>query len=280
MAWETGCGADHLSHLLYSVVSQREINLTTVKDTDLQYKIFEAETNNGKVYRLLAPTAKPALFPCLSMAVNDNRYYINETSYSVNLSYIPEIDALVTNDAKIANKAMCILRVAGYDAMASSSATGLTYKNWAANSNGQVMPIFAPHKNNADAYRIGLNTIARRKNCWTHLPTISRDLKMSVKINVIDYVAFQNGEAIRRVSSIYRRVEKPIRMLREGEATTIEIKTQPSRLQYSYSDFRLAAIGGTTVAPLLVSQATTLLQQEDILQEEAGYAPQEEGMDV
>jgi hypothetical protein len=261
--WSTNAGYDHALHLYGDRVNQRDIIVSKADLDDNQYTFFESEVYGQRVIKMVAREVKPALFPCLSMAVNDKRFYLNELKYSATMGFNARKGCLVTTDARTVNKMLSILRVSGHDAVAFSSAEQRYYKNWAANSNGQVMPVFKPSDYEDDLYTINVGSIVARKRNWLHIPAITDKLALSVNIDIIDYVAFINGELQTRYVARYIPIRKPVGKLIDGDKTLVVVKTTPEKLAYNYTDFQLTTAADIPVVSQLVSEDTQTSQSID-----------------
>jgi len=172
LLWDTHTGVDCFSHLLATTPLANEV-IAEVVDNNIQgYEVYELLHRGERTVHLVCRELKPALFPILSMGINDDRYFNNSLEYSTSLFYDPYTHELTTVSSDDANKAMSLFRLGGINATMYDSSTGRALRNWAANSNGQVVPVLPPGRVGAATYKFPVQHLNARKNNWMTLPNI------------------------------------------------------------------------------------------------------------
>nr|WAK77450.1 MAG: capsid protein [Totiviridae sp.] len=219
--------------------SARAIEVTAVGGTT-GYALIEEKIGDRTRTRVLPRLARPALFPLLSMGVNDNRYYLNALDYTANFYANRVTQSLDFVNGNEANKLMSIFRVGGLDITVYDPKDKVYHKNWAANSNGQVMPLLNPDKNSKFGYYAEFESIVRRKNSWLKLGTLDGECQLNIKIRPVDYAFYENGKTIRSFVRKYQPVLTIPERLDEATAATFVYKTRRSLGEYYYKDFVIA----------------------------------------
>jgi hypothetical protein len=270
LIWLTNAGVDCYSHLLATEPAALSI-LAKVTDTELEgYDVYTTNANGEETVHVITKEVKPALFPVLSMGINDDRYFTNSLDYSSTLYVDHSVGVLATTDSDHMNKALSILRIGGYDAVMVDRLTGLSYRNWAANSNGQVMPMLPPKVKGKSTYIIPINTIVKRKRNWMDLGNLTDSVTLNAKINLVGYVIMTNGKMVSTYLPKYQNIKVYPKSMDKEEMVAVEMKTSATSIKYHYSGFMLAA--SQTEAPparlqllstdILGSQPTEILDTE------------------
>nr|UYL95681.1 MAG: capsid protein [Dali Totiv tick virus 1] len=265
--WDTNCGVDCYSHLLATTPIQHEILATVTDNMADGYEVYQVKHKDTKLVSVVSKDVKPALFPVLSMGINDDRYFINKKEYEVTLYHDPINETLSTVSSDDANKAMSIFRIGGYNATLIDRLTNKAMRNWASNSNGQVIPVLPPGLVGVSTYQFPTKYLNQRKNHWMTLPNIVEKLTMNVKIEVKGYVIMLNGKIVSGFMPPYKPIKVYPKAMTASNMTVIPLKTDPSLLKYRYQGFRLAA--SQVEAPVVhlhsLSMDTTDLQSSDPL---------------
>jgi hypothetical protein len=174
------------------------------------------------------------------MGINDNRYYINSLRFSAKAIYNPQTDSLLLPDTQNANRMLNALRIGGYDASVIDPHTGIKHWNWAANSNGQVMPMLVSNMDFPINYILPCHTLRRRQRSWMNLGWMTRGVTIEVSMEPKGYVAYVSGERIVTRGAPYVPIVRVPKPFAESQAATFVITTNDGRLNYQYADFSLA----------------------------------------
>jgi len=272
LLWDTHAGVDCYSHLLATTPLSNDVIAEVVDNVIDGYEVYETHHGGESTKHLVCRELKPALFPILSMGINDDRYFNNSLEYTTTLHLNTLTAELTTVSSDDANKAMSLFRLGGMNATLFDSATGRASRNWAANSNGQVVPVLPPGRVGASTYRFPIRYINARKNNWMTLPNIIDKLTMSAKINVKGYVIINNGKYVSGYMPRYRTITVYPKPLASDKMTALPMKTDPTALKYRFQGFSLAV--SQPRAPVVLSQSLPMditdLQQAEALAEEDG----------
>nr|WAK77496.1 MAG: capsid protein [Totiviridae sp.] len=272
--WDTPCGPNLTGGLLVDRPEARDIQV--IPKDDLQgYDAYTVKVKGEEVTRIRSKFMRPALFPVLSYGINDDRYYLNKKSYTAEMEFRPDIMSLVSSDADQVNKMMCIMRIAGLDCVVVDKFTGVRYQNWAANSNGQVMPIFNPNEKTS-AYVMPVNTITERRINWLPVMSVLTKMKLSVEIKVQDYIVFAGGRNVGTYNMVYRPVTHIPRPMVRQDVTDFIIKTGAQSSGYHYQDFLLATVGIPVEKETVPSLAPLAMEPSQPTEEQVLEAGQRE----
>lgn len=276
ISWFTNCGVDCYSHLLATTPVQHEILANVTDNTADEYEVYEVKHKDTRLVSVVSKDVKPALFPVLSMGINDDRFFINKKEYEVTLYYDDLNETLSTVSSDDANKAMSIFRIGGYNATMIDRMTNKAMRNWASNSNGQVIPVLPPGLVGVSTYQFPTKYLHQRKHNFMTLPNVTERLTMSVKIDITGYVIMLNGKMKSGFMPPYRPITVYPKAMTASNMTVVPLKTDPSLLKYRYQGFRLAASHENAPVVHLHSSFTdtTGLQSTDPLQGTDG-APEE-----
>lgn len=275
LLWDTNAGVDCYSHLLATSPLQIDVKVTQVDNSLYGYQVYETFASGERTTHLVCRELKPALFPILSMGINDDRYFNNSLEYSTKLYYNEVTEELTTTSSDHANKAMSLFRLGGFDATLIDGTTGRAMRNWAANSNGQVVPVLPPGIVGASTYKFPTRFLNKRKNSWMDLPNVVGELTMTAKIKIKGYVILQNGKFISNFLPAYRAITVYPKALSSESMTTIPMKTDPTALKYRYKGFTLAASQqNAPVVHLQSSPMDTIDSQPVELYHETDGAPE------
>lgn len=248
LKWDTVAGPDIVSELLTSEqVAQRDVNVN-LGDNYEGYEVFTRTTGTKTITSIRARYARPVLFPVLSMGINDNRYYLNALNYETHMTYDYVRQTYTSNSASDTNKMLVALRVAGYDATAIDVFNGRRHRNWAANSNGQVMPDV---RDNGvyNLFIIERSSIVKRKKSWADISFAGDKLSIKVSITPKTYATFLNGKLTSTVARRYSPViEMPIPSSSVNMSTAV-IRTNARLTKYMYKDFQLKESVDAEVIP-------------------------------
>lgn len=269
MCWDSNVGPVLTRSILCDEPVQRDIVVEKVGDVS-GYNLYRQTGDPESKLRLRSAVVAPALFPVLSMGINDDRYYLNKLNYSANMSYDPVTESLFTNSSSVANRMMNIMRITGNDVTVQDMITQIKHKNWAANSNGQVMPMFKPNEQ-FGAYRIKMTDIVARKKNWLKIDNVVGNLEISVAIRPKTYVIMLNGKFAEQAMSQYKPVKSIPKPLAAIEFTDVVLQTSSQNLPYNYKDFLLLApqlvnvVATSSLEPLANEQ---LRRQEPLIEED------------
>lgn len=237
---ETCAGPDFATPVIDAQIARpRDVWVDIVGDV-AGYLILKHEINGVPHYRVQSRDAKPVLHPILSIGINDQRYYINAHNYSAELKVSPTTGKLTTISGDQANKFMSILRIGGYDVLMRDLDTGLTHLNWAANSNGHVMPMFSKSEDGSTLYTVVPDSMKKRKNNWINIDGIVDRLKVTVNVEPYMHVLRINGEEDTTKCHRYKPLVDIPNKMDSGGGTGVIFKTKNTIGQYRYSDFILA----------------------------------------
>jgi hypothetical protein len=170
-----------------------------------------------------------------------------------------------------ANKMMNALRMGGIDATILDTVTGVKHRNWAANANGQVMPMLVANSAYQANYVIKCDSLQKRKHNWISIENLRRELGIQVSIKPTGYVTFMNGVLLSNRGQRYRPIRSMPRPMVEAEAATFVITTNDGTLNYRYSDFLMAekAVPPDAVErPVVPLGTTALLSTEQRIEED------------
>lgn len=247
LKWNSRSGPSYAHKLLsMAPAKQNDIYVDIVGNAN-GYNIMREEIDGQQVNRVVADSVKPVLFPVLSLGVNDDRFYMNALDYMFEARYSANMKAWYLENAKQANKAMSILRIAGWDAACVDTYTGERYKNWAANANGQVMPMIRD-TTGFSKYMIPAASLVRRDHCWLDLPLRPMDMKIRVKLDIKSYAIILNGRLVNIDCGEYSPVLEAPKVYSPGAATEVVLTTSGKMESYDYSDFTLV-MGHTAEQP-------------------------------
>jgi hypothetical protein len=269
--WSTGCGVDYTKHLTACEPIQNDIVVNINGDTS-GYEVYSYDVNGVSINKVICRDVKAALFPVLSMGINDDRYYLNALKYQVRLVYNPVNKCLTTTNSTDANKAMNIMRIMGYNALMTDMSTGLTYRNWASNANGHVMPQLPPNLNGVSAYVFPVDRLEKRANNWGDISCVASELTLGVSITKKGYVIYRNGKLVSVFNRRYHAITSMPKALSPVDSAVVVLKTNPDAVKYRYADFLLAATVMETPVSHLPSAPldTGLLRPSEELQEQDG----------
>lgn len=272
LIWQTNAGVDCYSHLLATEPAALAITARVVDKRLDGYEVYTTSALGENTVHVVTKEVKPALFPVLSMGINDDRYFTNSLEYSATLFADHSEGVLATTDSDHMNKAMSILRIGGYDAVMTDRLSGLSFRNWAANSNGQVMPMLPPGLKGKSTYVIPFNTIVKRKKHWMEIGNLTESVTMTAKIKLNGYVILTNGKMVSTYMPKYRSIITYPKSMDKEEMVAVEMKTSATAIKYRYAGFLLAA--SQVEAPPARSQllSTDILgsQPTETLSEEVG----------
>lgn len=241
LIWQSNSGVDCFSHLLATEPAAHSI-LAKVIDFNLDgYEVYTTSLDGSDVVHVVSKELKPALFPVLSMGINDDRYFVNSLEYTTTLYADHATSVLATTDSDQMNKAMSIFRIGGYDAVMIDRLTGLSFRNWAANSNGQVMPMLPPGMKGKSTYIIPFKTLNKRRKCWMDIGEITDKITLTAKIDLKGYVIMLNGKVVSTYLPAYRPINVYPKTMNKEETTLVEMKTSSTTIKYRYAGFTLAA---------------------------------------
>lgn len=262
-------GPDFAAPVLSAQYGQaREINVMAVGGT-AGYTLITERVGDKPVTRVMPRYARPAMFPLLSLGINDDRYYLNALNYTTRFWYDRVNKTLDFDDATEVNKAMAILRIGGYDAVVFDPREKVYHANWAANSNGQVMPQLRPGKAVKFPYSMRVADITKRKHNWLKLPTMDGEVSINIKISPVDYAAYRNGCTVRAFCRRYEPVlTVPDRMAADTAATFV-YRTKRRLGDYHYKDFIIAETdSGKQPYPLELSDIPKSQYSEQVIDQD------------
>lgn len=276
MAWHDNFGCAHFTRLLTSEPVPREVIFDWVsKPEPNSYHHVVVKTDTSSYMRLLSPRAEPALYPVLSMGINDDRFFLNKTHYTAMMHVNQNAQTLTTTNPREANKMMAMMRVAGYDITARAASSEKTVRNWAANSNGQVMPLFMPDDGAQDVYIVKVTDIVPRKMSWLAMPSLTGDVEFTCSIKPLSYVVMHNNQYTMDASVGFTYVRSPYgdAKLPNIHTAIAPVRTTPDALPYKYLDFRLAeqrlpTVAATPISALPVSENAHATDTEETLRAE------------
>jgi hypothetical protein len=280
MAWHDDYGCHHFTQLLQPEPTQRQVTFDWVGGlVDNAYQYITVASDTGAFKRLVSPRAEAAVYPVLSMGINDDRFFLNKTNYTAKMHVNARAQQLATTDPREANKMMAMMRVAGYDVTARAVLYGKTVRNWAANSNGQVMPMFMPEQDIEDVYAVKLTDIQQRAQHWLSLPNFTGNVKFTCGIKPRSYVILENGKFLHNASTGFTYVRSAYGdgKLPNVHTALAPVKTMPSALPYRYADFHLTEAPdppGAAIPSLSlpVTEAAQLTDTEETLRAEDAVA--------
>nr|WAK77567.1 MAG: capsid protein [Totiviridae sp.] len=276
LLWDTQAGVDCFSHLLATTPIQYDIIAQQVDNKIEGYEMYELKTGTEKTVHLVCRELKPAIFPVLSMGINDDRYFNNSLEYETTLYHNYATHDLTTVSSDDANKAMSIFRVGGYNATLIDTMSGRAMRNWAANSNGQVVPVLPPGIVGATTYKFPIRLLTKRSHCWMEIPNVIDKLHMTAKINIRGWVIMLNGKSVGGFMPTYKPITVYPKALGAEQMTVLPMKTDPTVLKYRYRGFTLAV--SQENAPVVHLQSSPMdtadLQPAEDYQEPVG-APEE-----
>nr|UHS72517.1 MAG: capsid protein [Totiviridae sp.] len=276
LLWQTNAGVDIYSHLLATEPAALSITATVVDKNLEGYNVYTTSAEGVDTVHVLTKEVKPALFPVLSMGINDDRYFVNSLEYETTLFTDHSEGVLATTDSDQMNKAMSILRIGGYDAVMTDRLSGLSFRNWAANSNGQVLPMLPPGLKGKSTYVVPFNTLVKRRKHWIDLGELTDKVTLTAKISLKGYVILTNGKLVSTYMPKYNPITVYPKAMDKEEMVAVEMKTSSKAIKYRHSGFLLAA--NQEEAPparsqllstdIPGSQHTEMLVQEDGAEEE------------
>nr|QIP68068.1 coat protein [Erysiphales associated totivirus 13] len=243
MPWHTGVGVDFYSHLTSGNNSQHEIEIRAKGELD-GYDVYTKMIDEKEVQFIRSRVMRPAIYPLLTMGVNDQRFYLNAHDYKTTLTYRAETDSLSSSSGTDMNRALNILRLGGYDATAIDMFTGVKYKNWAANSDGHLMPEVKPGASGTGAYSIPVSHLRKRENSWINLECISHDLTMGVSTKVLSYDVKINGRDLYSFVCNYKPVTSDSGSIKAQHVNLFlqSIGKDKPTQSYNYADFILTSV--------------------------------------
>jgi hypothetical protein len=165
-----------------------KVNVTD-PDAFNTYNIKEFQIDNEQMHEyLILREIVPYCYPVLTMGVNVSKYYLNDLKSTAVLERDDNI--YTSNNTQNINKAMGILRIAGYD-------TGVTlykrnqvikrYRNWAANTNGHYMPSVVKDCAKREWYELDPADISKRLHHWCELPNFGDTLKLTMTCTIKNF---------------------------------------------------------------------------------------------
>lgn len=274
LIWQTTAGIDCYSHLLTPNPESLDIIATVIDDKLEGYDVYTTKLGGETQVHVITKEVKPAIFPVLSMGVNDDRFYNNALEYTAKLYYDESTDSLGTTESDDINKAMSIFRIGGYDVTMIDLTTNLQFRNWASNANGQVMPIVLPGVKNFGGYRIPVKNINARRRNWMYMPNIIDSITMTAKIRIKGYVIMTNGELISNYMQRYKPITTPPKIIDTEAMILVDMKTSHSAVEYRYKGFQLTAAQKST------SHVRSQLVSSDMIGSRyIGKSTQEDGVD-
>lgn len=238
------------------------------------YNVIKTEIGGAMILRLVTKVALPALHPVLSTGINDNRYYLNAYSYSTRMTYSIHRDAYGCTDANSANKFMSIMRIGGYDVEGFDGIDGKRYKNWAANSNGQVMPMVQDQPDGMSAFIFPRASMRKRKHNWIDLERDRTTLEVGITLKPITYALYVNGKTERPITTRYEPLcEVPERWDQEKSAGFV-YKTKATLGKYEFQDFVIAEANNPETTSQFVLQDMSKSQSTEPLMSQDGLDAQ------
>nr|WAK77569.1 MAG: capsid protein [Totiviridae sp.] len=258
LKWDAKAGPDFTRKLLStSDVVQNQIEVSVVGDAS-GYEMYTDTVAGMKVNKIRARAVKPVLFPVLSLGINDDRYYLNALDYNVDVTYSNMYRGLFAKTAKDANKFMSIMRIGGWDVVCHDTISGAGYRNWAANSNGQVMPMVTD-TTGMSSFIMPIAKISRREHSWMDIPRLNSDMNLRIQMRVKSYAIVINGKLVNMECDVYKPIQHVPRIYSEGAATEVTIMTRGDMSNYEYSDFILA-LGVTREQPESLSEPVGIMK--------------------
>lgn len=237
---DTLAGPDLITPILNAENAQPRQVIMTLSGDASDYLFTRTVIGGQERIRIIARNARPVLHPVLSLGINDDRYYLNAYDYSATLFGNASSKRYITASPTDANKVMSILRIGGYDAELFDMANGRRYKNWAANSNGQVMPMVAANPDGVNAYTIPWHTLGRRKHHWINLDPKHGQVTMRVRLSPITYALYTNGVSQRPDVTHYVPVTSVPDIWDQTKSAGFIFRTVPNLGRYSYKDFLIS----------------------------------------
>jgi len=119
-------------------------------------------------------------YPVLSMGINVSNYYMNDLNLSVEIDYDKEDKCFVEQDISKVNKMMALMRVMGWDMIATTVPDNKNYANWAPNTNGHYVPNLIRKLKRTEFVKISKGQFVKRSNCWIDLPNFSDKIRIEM----------------------------------------------------------------------------------------------------
>lgn len=233
-------GPDFATPILNAEAARpRDVFVTATGDFS-DYNVIKTDIQGQQVLRLVTKVALPVLHPVLSTGINDNRYYLNAYKYGMRVGYSKQRDAYVCTNANTANKFMSILRMGGYDCEAFDGIDGRIYKNWAANSNGQVMPMIKDQPDDVSLFVFPRKHMRKRKHNWIDLERDMCLTEIHVELAPITYALYVNGQSERARTIEFRPVVEVPERWDQDKSAGFVYRTRPHLGEYHFKDFVMA----------------------------------------
>jgi len=189
--YTTSCGVDRLATIPSLLAQPQQVTIVDARATS-SYDLGPVTAGTAP---LNISAFAPVTFPSLSYGVNEDKYYMNADRLELKTQHRTRDGLLTFSDPEEFSQYMTMMRLFGYDVVATSSFENRRIHNWSDNASGRFIYVHDT-RDVAPRFVIAAADIRKRPNHWIELPTLYGEVTYGYELGKKALTWFSGPERI------------------------------------------------------------------------------------